>query len=105
MFWPFNRADTKTEARLTALEARVGAMQVEYADAINKVLTVVQRVEGRQYTNSFRDKAQEERDELKQILGTVDIPALMKDPDALKTALANPALINFALKKFAKEMM
>lgn len=80
-------------------------MRVEYADAVNKVLTVVQRVEGRQQVNGFREKQDAEKEELRQLLGGVDVAKIMSDPSALQEALKNPALINFALKKFAKELI
>lgn len=105
MVWPFSKSEGKLEARIISLEAQVGAMRVEYADAVQKVLTVVQRVEGKYQMQDFRNKAEAEKAELKEILGGVDIAALMQNPQALQEALKNPALINFALKKFGKELI
>jgi hypothetical protein len=103
--WPFNRRQDDTHARLTKLEAEFGAMRVSYEDSITKVLAVVQRVENRYQQASWQEKQRGEKDELREILGGVDIAAIMKDPDALKTALQNPQLIQFALKKFAKDLI
>lgn len=105
MFDWLKSKDAKLEARLAALEIQVGAMRVEYADAVQKVLTVVQRVEGRYQVQDFRTKADAEKEEIKAILGGVDLTKLMQDPNALQEALKNPALINFALKKFGKELI
>ena len=105
MFWPFSRSDSKLASRVTSLEAEVGAMRVSYADAISKVLAVIERIEGRYQVKNWRDNQETEKAELREILGQVDIPSLMRDPAKLSEALKNPALINFALKKFAKEMI
>jgi len=105
MVWPFNRSPGKLEARVTALEAEVGAMRVSYADAIQKVIDVLDRVENRYQQRDYRSKQELEKEELRQILGGVDVQKIMSDPSALQEALKNPQLIAFALKKFGKELI
>ena len=103
--WPFKKTTGDIESRVVVLEAQLAAMRAEYLANLDKVMDAIQKMQARYGSRDYQDQKAAEKNELQNILGTVDIPSLLKDPDALKTALANPALINFALKKFAKEMI
>jgi hypothetical protein len=105
--WPFKRHPdlANIDERLLRLEAQMGVFQVDYQDAVGKLSKIAMRVEERYRVADTRSKAEEEKAELKEILGSVNIAEILKNPEALKMALNNPALIEYGLKKLTKEMI
>jgi len=105
--WPFKKQPgiDELEARVIVLESQISTMRNEYLASQDKVTEAVNKMLCRAGARDYQAQQAAERDELKNILGNVDIAALFKDPEGMKAALSNPALIQFALKKFGKELI
>jgi len=103
--WPFKTDRGELAARVTVLEAQVAAMRGEYLASQDRVQEAIKKMLARTGAREYMAEQAQEKDELREILGGVDVASILKDPNALQAALSNPAVINFALKKFGKELI